>query len=59
VAIDGHVKGIAAHLKSMMNPEADDDVLDDPEDGDGDDGDDDKAFLIELQKIAEQAQELT
>jgi hypothetical protein len=60
-AIDGHVKGIAAHVKAMMNPEDDDTtdtVLDDPSIFDEDVNDvDNKSFLIELQKLAEQAEE--
>ncbi len=52
-AIDRHQRGIQAHLKSML------DLGDDEDDDDlQEDEGDDKAFLIELQKLAEQAQEL-
>ena len=42
----------------MLNPEADDDVLDDPEGSDGDDDDIDDSFLKELQILVGEAQEL-
>jgi uncharacterized protein len=60
-SIDHHQRAIRMHLKSMMDDDdtTDDVVLDDPSIfEDGDDGDDDKAFLIELQKLAEEAAEL-
>jgi uncharacterized protein len=63
-AIDRHQRGIQAHLKSMLDfDDADDDTDDDPDDEpllEGEDGDDDdKAFLVELRKLAEQTQELS
>jgi uncharacterized protein len=57
-AIDRHQRGIQAHLKSMLDFDEDDDTDDEPL-IEGDDNDDDKAFLVELGKLAEQAQELT
>jgi hypothetical protein len=56
-AIDREQRGMRMHLKSLL------DLADDDEDPDDDeplleDEDDDKAFLVELQKLAEQAQEL-
>jgi uncharacterized protein len=55
-AIDRHQRGMRMHMKSLL------DLADDDDDPDGDlledEDDDDKAFLVELQKLAEQAQEL-
>jgi uncharacterized protein len=58
-AIGQHLSAAAAHVKAMQNPDDDTDLLDDPSifEGDHDDEDDGKAFLIELQKLAEQAAE--
>ena len=59
-----HTVGIQAHLKSMLDfddadSEDDDDDTDDEPLLDGeDDGDDEKAFLVELRKLAEQAEAL-
>jgi hypothetical protein len=50
-------EGHAAHVKAMLNPEDDDTVLDDPSIDEDDEGDADKAFLVELQAMAEQARE--
>jgi uncharacterized protein len=59
-AIARHVVGIQAHLKSMLDFDDDDDADDDPDLVEGEDGDDDdKAFLVELRKLAEQAEALT
>jgi hypothetical protein len=64
-AIDRHQRGIQAHLKSMLNFDEGDDTDDDGDDEpliegeDEADGDDDKAFLVELRKLAEQAEALT
>jgi uncharacterized protein len=56
-AIDRHQRSQRMHLKALFDvPDDDDDVDDPPLEGDGDD--DDKALLVELQKLAEQAQEL-
>lgn len=58
-AIDRHQRAIRLHLKSMLDDLPDDDDTDDEPLIEGeDDDDDDKAFLVELQKLAEQAQEL-
>jgi hypothetical protein len=46
--------GVQAHLKSMLDFDDDDSDDEAPEE----DEDDDKAFLVELQKLAEQAGEL-
>ncbi|MBB5331870.1 HK97 family phage prohead protease [Tunturiibacter gelidoferens] len=60
-AIDRHQRGIRIHLKSMLDglddddDDADNNPADDPAMLEGDTGDDDKAFLVELQKLAEQA----
>jgi HK97 family phage prohead protease len=59
-AIDRHQRGIQGHLKSMLDFDEDDDTDDEPLiEGEDADDDDDKAFLVELRKLAEQAQELT
>lgn len=62
-AIARHVVGIQAHLKSMLNFDDADDTDDDGDDEpliEGEDDDDgDKAFLVELRKLAEQAEALT
>jgi uncharacterized protein len=60
-AIDRHQRGIRIHLKSMLDGLDDDDddpdtnPADDPALLEGDTGDDDKAFIVELRKLAEQA----
>jgi uncharacterized protein len=47
-------------LKTLFDVQDDDDTDDEPLiEGDDDDDDDDKAFLVELQKLAEQAEALT
>jgi uncharacterized protein len=59
-SIDHHQRAIRTHLKAMMDgdDDTDADLLDGPIfEGDHDDEDDGKAFLIELQKLAEQAGE--
>jgi uncharacterized protein len=63
-AIARHTVGIPAHLKSMLDFDDADDTDDDDDTDDeplleGEDDDDDKAFLVELQKLAEQAEALT
>jgi HK97 family phage prohead protease len=58
-AIDRHQRGIREHLKAMSD--AFDDDTDDLaliDDDEGDDEETTKAFLVELQKLTEQAQEL-
>jgi hypothetical protein len=63
-SIDHHQRAIRMHLKSMMDDLDDDDsntdLVDNPALIESDEGDDedDKAFVIELQKLAEQAAEL-
>jgi hypothetical protein len=63
-SIDHHQRAIRMHLKSMLDDDDDDDddttdgVLDEPSIFEDNDGDDDKSFLIELQKLAEEAAEL-
>lgn len=60
-AIDRHQRGMRMHLKAMLDLEDDDDDSDDPPLLEGDEGDraededTDKAFLVELRKLAEQA----
>jgi hypothetical protein len=49
-AIDRHQRGIQAHLKSMLDFDDADDESDDP--ALFEDDDDDKAFLVELRKLA-------
>ena len=64
-AIARHTVGIQGHLKSMLDFDDADDSDDDDDTDDeplleGEDGeDDDKAFLVELRKVAEQAAALT
>jgi uncharacterized protein len=54
-AIDRHQRGMRMHLKSLLDlpdyDDTDDELLIEGEDGD----DDDKAFLVEVRKLAEQA----
>jgi HK97 family phage prohead protease len=59
-AIDRHQKGIAEHLKSMFDGLDDEDAEDLAliESDEGDDEDESKAFLVELQKLAEQTASL-
>jgi len=60
-AIGAHQRGIAESMKAMFDgldddaDDADNNPADDPAMLEGDTGDDDKAFLVELQKLAEQA----
>jgi uncharacterized protein len=55
-AIDHHQQKIASHVKAMLNPQDDDTDNDDLSLlEDETDDDDDRAFLVELQKLAEQA----
>jgi uncharacterized protein len=60
-AIARHTVGIQAHLKSMLDFDDADDTDDDPDDDPDlfEDDDDDKAFLVEVRKLAEQAEALT
>jgi uncharacterized protein len=62
-AIARHTVRIQAHLKSMLDFDDADDTDDDDDTDEplleGEDDDDDKAFLVELQKLAEQAEALT
>jgi HK97 family phage prohead protease len=56
-----HTKSLRMHMKAILgDPDdlGDDDDIDDEPLFEGDDDGDDKAFLVELQKLAEQAQEL-
>jgi len=59
-AIDHHQQGIQMHLNAMLDNLDDTNPADDPallegDEGDGPDEDMGKAFLVELQKLAEQA----
>jgi uncharacterized protein len=54
-AIDRHQRSMRMHLKALFDVPDDDETLLEDED----DGDDDKAFLVELRKLAEQATALT
>lgn len=61
-AIDRHQRGIRENLKALFDNPDDEDEFDDPallEDNEGD-GEDEmsKAFLVEMRKLVEQAQEL-
>jgi HK97 family phage prohead protease len=58
-AIGHHERGMRMHLKSLLDLADDDDDSDDEPLLEDEDDDDDKAFVAELQKLAEQAQELT
>jgi hypothetical protein len=58
-AIDRHQRSQRMHLKALFDVPDDDDTNDDPElEGEGEDDSDDKALLVELRKLAEQAREL-
>ena len=59
--IDRHQQGILMHLNAMLDNLDDADPADDPAliEGDGSDDGMDKAILVELQKLAEQASTLT
>jgi hypothetical protein len=60
-AIDRHQRSIRMHLRSLFDVPDDDDSGDDPSllvEGDEDDDDGDKAFLVELRKLAREAEKL-
>jgi uncharacterized protein len=57
-AIDRHQRGMRMHLKSLLDLPDDDDDDEPLLEGEDDDDDGDKAFVAELRKLADQAQEL-